>query len=89
MAGAFALHVQTRDGVQALARVVGVMALYDLTPSTLAARGDASGLTIESQFSEGAHAGELCLARLRALFVVADAQILFSPDPGAGLRTES
>jgi hypothetical protein len=66
----FLLQIQTLHGVQDLARVVGVLALYDLTPCALAAKGVAGGLKIDGEFSAHPSEGERCLNRLRQLSTV-------------------
>lgn len=76
----FNLHIQTRSGVHDLARIVGVLALYDLTPSAMTANGDAGGLKISSQFVQNPDEGVRCLNRIRQLNGVMTAEIVAVPD---------
>lgn len=67
------LSVQTRGGVCDLGRVVGVLALLELTPAVLASRREGAGLRIDMRIVGDARSCELCMKRLQALVCVASA----------------
>lgn len=71
----YALHVETRGGIADLARVVGVLALYDLTPLSMSARTVVSGLWIDTLLRGDACACEHCASRLSSIFAVSVAQL--------------
>lgn len=71
----FDAHVETRGGVCDLGRVVGVMALLDLTPLSLTVEGDTGGLRIDIHFAAERREAELCLASLQALVSVTSATV--------------
>lgn len=75
MRSRFDAHVETAGGVGNLSRVVGVMALLDLTPQVLTSHGNHSGLSIDIQFVAHRRDAELCLSRLRALVSVTSASL--------------
>jgi hypothetical protein len=75
MSQRFEAHIETLGGACNLSRVVGVMALLDLTPLVLTSRGGASGLSIDVQFEAGRRDAELCLSRLQALVSVTSASL--------------
>lgn len=64
------LQVLTLGGVQDLCRVLGVLALLDLTPARLAARPCGGGLEIELRLEGDARSVRLCQSRLGALVAV-------------------
>ncbi len=70
-----ALRVETAGGVGDLGRVVGVLALLDLTPASLMAQGRGEGFSIDIRLVADDRRGELCLARLRALVAVTRARL--------------
>lgn len=75
MTASFDLQIEAADGVRGLGRVVGVLALYDLTPVTLSLRGGREVLDIELQLEADPRNCELCVARLQALVSVVSAAI--------------
>jgi len=81
---AFLIQIQTRQGVQDLARVVSVLALYDLTPCAMAAKGGAGGLKIDVEFTEDPKEGERCVNRLRQLQGVITVEVVDIPRGAAG-----
>ena len=82
MEQAYELSVRTHGGVCDLGRVVGVLALMDLTPRALASGAVGGGLRIDMRIVSDARSCELCVSRLRALVCVASAWL--TPNkPGA------
>jgi len=71
----YALRVETEGGVADLGRVVGVLALYDLTPLEMAVRSAGSGLRIDIQLRGQARTCELCCSRLSAIVAVSVADL--------------
>jgi hypothetical protein len=62
----YQLVVETRGGVCDLSRVVGVLALYELTPKRLSVEGRGVGLTITAVLETQAQIGRRCAKRLAA-----------------------
>ncbi|WP_332767707.1 hypothetical protein [Phenylobacterium sp.] len=71
MSPAYDLSIETYGGVRDLSRVVGVLALYELTPAKLAVRGHGAGLRIEVRLETDERASRLCANRMAALPAVA------------------
>lgn len=70
------LRVETRGGVCDLGRVVGVLALLELTPSILTAcSGGGGGLQIDVQLRGDSRLCRLCVSRLQALVAVTKATL--------------
>lgn len=67
----FDLGVETRGGVCDLSRVVGVLALYELTPARLAVEPLGEGLKIKVRIEADDRASRLCANRMAALPSVA------------------
>jgi hypothetical protein len=76
----FEAHIETLGGVGNLSRVVGVMALLDLTPLVLTSYGGPNGLSIDVQFVAGRREAELCMSRLRALVSVTSASLAMAAE---------
>jgi hypothetical protein len=64
------LDVRTKGGVHDLARVVGVLALLDLTPTHLTSTKDNIGLRVAMRIEGPSRACELCASRLAVLYSV-------------------
>ncbi|HEV2532768.1 hypothetical protein [Phenylobacterium sp.] len=77
----FEAHIETQGGAGNLSRVVGVMALLDLTPLVLTSYGRPGGLSIDVQFVAGRREAELCLSRFQALVSVSSAAMHVAADP--------
>ena len=69
------LTVRTYGGVCDLGRVIGVLALLELTPTALASRLEGDGLRIDLRIVGDARSNELCVKRLEALVCVASARV--------------
>lgn len=67
MSPVFNLSIVTQGGVADLSRVVGVLALYDLTPARLALSGHGAGLSIEIRLQTDDRLGQLCASRIASL----------------------
>jgi hypothetical protein len=63
----YQLVVETRGGVCDLSRVIGVLALYELTPKWLSVEGHGAGLTITAVLETHAQMGHRCAKRLAAV----------------------
>ena len=61
------LIVETHRGIHDLSRVVGVLALLDLTPVALTCGPSGEGLIIRARLEGTEEKHALCAARLRAL----------------------
>jgi hypothetical protein len=68
------LQVITEGGVQDLARIVGILGLLNLTPAEMRARREGKGLVIGLSIDADECTTALCLARIRALVCVREAE---------------
>ena len=75
MTSLYALSVETQGGVGDLGRVVGVLALYDLTPLDMAVSPSGPGLKIDLRLQAERRACELCVSRLSAIMAVSMAEL--------------
>ena len=78
------LSVRTYGRVCDLGRVVGVLALLDLTPAVLTCRAEGGGLRVEMRILTDARSRDLCVSRLRALACVASARLTLAPHGETG-----
>jgi hypothetical protein len=81
MTSLYALHVETQGGVADLGRVVGVLALYDLTPLGMTVCSVGPGLRIDLQLQGEVRACELCVSRLAAIAAVRIAELTSQAPP--------
>jgi hypothetical protein len=70
MLGDWDIHVETRGGVETLSRVVGVLALLELTPLGLRSESSGDGLQIRLRLTCLQRDHALCVARMGALVCV-------------------
>ena len=83
MTPTYGLHVETQGGVTDLGRVVGVLALYDLTPLSMVVQPEGLGLQIDLRLNGDPRSCELCIGRLSAIMAVRHAQLTAeTPLPG-------
>jgi hypothetical protein len=90
MSSHYDLHVETSGGVYDLGRVVSVLALYEITPTTLTSQASAQGLVIAMRIAADPRRSSLCLAKLQALVSVTWAELAqVSTYPPSGNRNAS
>lgn len=63
----FDLEVRTDGGIRDLGRVVGILALYELTPARLGSTRQGRGLHVTMRIEGDPKACELCASRLGVL----------------------
>lgn len=73
------LSVETVQGVCDLDRVVGVLALLDLTPIELCSLRRGGGLSVKVRLAAAERTVDLCLARLRTLPCVTRVDLDIAP----------
>ena len=83
MIAGYRMSVETRGGVCDLSRVVGMLAVYDLTPTSFTVESHGTGLRMEAFFSAGADASGLCAKRLATFPAVA--HVAWEPVPPEGV----
>lgn len=86
MSFAAQIEILTRGGVPDLSRVVGVMALLDITPRLMRVSPQGTGLCVVADLEVDQALLDLCLARLSAQFAVLDARPV-GPVSGVPPRT--